>query len=133
MIGGQVDLLCDQPVSTTSYLQSGLIKGYAIANPTRLSTLPALPTFAEAGMPGFSLAVWHGLYAPKGTPPATIATLEAALKRALHDPALIQRFASLGTAPVEDARITPQALRVQLKSEVDRWGPLIKKAGIYAE
>jgi tripartite-type tricarboxylate transporter receptor subunit TctC len=66
MIGGQVDLICDQPVSTTSYLQSNLLKGYAVANPTRLPTLPAVPTFAEAGLPGFSLAVWHGLYAPDG-------------------------------------------------------------------
>jgi tripartite-type tricarboxylate transporter receptor subunit TctC len=133
MISGHVDLICDQPVSTTGDLQANLLKGYAIANATRLPTLPSIPTFAEAGLPGFTLAVWHGLYAPKGTPPAVISTLEGALKHALHDPELIQRFASLGTAPVDDARITPQALRTQLRSEIDRWGPLIKKAGVNAE
>jgi tripartite-type tricarboxylate transporter receptor subunit TctC len=84
-------------------------------------------------LPGFELAVWHGLYAPKGTPKAVLQTLEAALKRALHDPALIQRFASLGTAPVDDSQATAQALRAHLATEIGRWGPLIKKAGVYAD
>lgn len=133
LIGNQVDLICDQPVSTTGHLQAGSIKAFAIANKTRLATLPAVPTFAEAGLPGFELAVWHGLYAPKGTPKAVLQTLEAALKRALHDPALIQRFTSLGTAPVDDAQAGAQALRTHLAAEIARWGPLIKKAGVYAD
>lgn len=130
LIGGQVDLLCDQPVSTTSHLQAGSLKGYALSNRTRLPTLPAVPTFAEGGMPGFDLAVWHGLYAPKGTPRPIVSALEAALRRALHDPALVKRFASLGTAPVDDANATPEALRSHLSAEVRRWGALIKKAGV---
>jgi tripartite-type tricarboxylate transporter receptor subunit TctC len=133
LIGNQVDLICDQPVSTTAHLQAGSIKAFAIANKTRLATLPTVPTFAEAGLPGFELAVWHGLYAPKGTSKAVLQTLEAALKRALHDPALIQRFASLGTAPVDDSQATAQALRSHLAAEIGRWGPLIKKAGVYAD
>lgn len=133
MIGGQVDLLCDQPVSTTSFLQSGQLVGYAIANKTRLVTLPNVPTFTQAGMPGFELAVWHGLYAPKGTPQPVLDILVKALQQALKDPNLEQRFASLGTAPVELSRATPQALRVHLHSEVARWGPMIKKAGVQAD
>ena len=133
LIGGQVDLICDQPVSTTAHLQAGTIKAFAIANKTRLATLPTVPTFAEAGLAGFELAVWHGLYAPKGTPKPVLQTLEAALKRALRDPALVQRFAALGTAPVDESQASAQSLRTHLSAEIGRWGPLIKKAGVYAD
>lgn len=130
LIGGQIDLLCDQPVSTSSHLQAGTLKGYAISNKTRLPTLPAVPTFAESGMPAFELAVWHGLYAPKGTPRPVVAALEGALRRALRDPALVKRFASLGTAPVDEANASSDALRSHLAAEVRRWGALIRKAGV---
>jgi tripartite-type tricarboxylate transporter receptor subunit TctC len=130
LISGQVDLLCDQPVATSGHLKSGLIKPYAIANKTRIPSLPDVPTFREAGLPGFEIEVWHGLYAPKGTPAAVVDRLVEALQNALRDPALIQRFASLGTAPVEQSRINPRALRAHLKAEVERWGPILKKAGV---
>ena len=133
LISGQVDLLCDQPVATTGHLKSGLIKAYAIANKTRIPSLPDVPTFREAGMPGFEIEVWHGLYAPKGTPAAVIDRLVEALQIALRDPALVQRFAGLGTAPVEQSRINPRALRLHVKAEVDRWGPILKKAGVNPE
>jgi len=133
LISGQVDLLCDQPVATTGHLKSGLIKAYAIANKTRIPSLPDVPTFREAGLQGFEIEVWHGLYAPKGTPSEVIEKLTRALQSALRDPALVQRFASLGTAPVVASRINPQSLRTHLKSEIDRWGPILKKAGVTAE
>ena len=133
LISGQVDLLCDQPVATTGHLKGGLIKAYAIANKTRIPSLPEVPTFREAGLPGFEIEVWHGLYAPKGTPAAVVERLVEALQVALGDAALVQRFASLGTAPVEQSRITPRALRAHVKAEIDRWGPILKKAGVNAE
>jgi tripartite-type tricarboxylate transporter receptor subunit TctC len=133
LISGQVDLLCDQPVATSGHLKSGLIRAYAIASKTRIPSLPDVPTFREAGLPGFEIEVWHGLYAPRGTPKAVLDRLAEALRSALRDPSLIQRFAGLGTAPVEQGRVNPQALRSHLKSEIDRWGPILKKAGVSAD
>ena len=124
---------CDQPVATTGHLKSGLIKPFAIANKARIPSLPDVPTFREAGLPGFEIEVWHGLYAPKGTPAAVTDRLVQALQNALRDPALVQRFAGLGTAPVDQGRVNPQALRNHLKSEIDRWGPILKKAGVNPE
>ena len=92
-----------------------------------------MPTFREAGLAGFEIEVWHGLYAPKGTPAAVVERLAEALQVALGDAALVQRFASLGTAPVEQSRITPRVLRAHVKAEIDRWGPILKKAGVNAE
>jgi putative tricarboxylic transport membrane protein len=133
LMGGQVDLLCDQPASTVNMIKSGRIKAYAVANPTRLNALPDVPTFAEGGMPGFQLAVWHGLYAPKGTSKPVLDKVSNALQQALKDPVLIQKFAELGTEPVTAARASPQPLRAHLKDELDKWAPIIKKAGVYAD
>ncbi len=132
LMGSQVDLLCDQPASTVGMIKSGRIKAYAVANPQRLKALPDVPTFAEGGLPNFQLAVWHGLYAPKGTPKAVLDKLQDALQQALKDPALVAKFAEFGTEPVAANRANPQALRTHLKSELDKWGPIIKKAGVYA-
>jgi tripartite-type tricarboxylate transporter receptor subunit TctC len=132
LMGSQVDLLCDQPASTVGMIKSGRIKAYAVANPQRLKALPDVPTFAEGGLANFRLAVWHGLYAPKGTPKPVVNKLQAALQQALKDPALVQKFAEFGTEPVAADQATPQALRTHLKSELDKWGPIIKKAGVYA-
>ncbi|HEY1147052.1 MAG TPA: tripartite tricarboxylate transporter substrate-binding protein, partial [Pseudoduganella sp.] len=98
-----------------------------------IAALPELPTLSESGLPGFEVAVWHGLYAPKGTPKQVVDTLSGALQVALKDPAVKQRFADLGTEPVADNRATPEALRAHLKSEIDRWNPIIAKAGVYAD
>jgi tripartite-type tricarboxylate transporter receptor subunit TctC len=87
----------------------------------------------EAGLPNFEVAVWHALYAPKGTPKPIIDKLVKALKDALKDSNVKLRFAELGTEPVADNRATPEALRAHLKAEVDKWGPILKKAGIYAD
>jgi tripartite-type tricarboxylate transporter receptor subunit TctC len=133
LLGGQVDLMCDQTTNTTAYIKADKIKVYGLTAKTRLSTLPNVPTLNEAGLPGFEIVVWHGLYAPKGTPKAVVDTLSAALQYALKDTAVKQRFADLGTEPVAEKQATPEALRVHLKSEIDKWAPILKKAGIYAD
>ena len=86
LLGGQVDIMCDQTTNTTSYIKSGRIKAYAVTTPKRLAVLPDVPTTREAGLPAFEVAVWHGLYAPKGTPQEAVTRLNGALKVALKDP-----------------------------------------------
>ncbi|WP_194711901.1 tripartite tricarboxylate transporter substrate binding protein BugD [Noviherbaspirillum soli] len=133
LLGGQVDLLCDQTTNTSAYIKSDKVKAYGLTTKTRLPQLPGVPTLNEAGLPGFEVAVWHGLYAPKGTPKPVIDKLSSALQYALADTAVKQRFGDLGTEPVAQNRATPEALRSHLKSEVDKWAPIIKKAGVYAD
>ncbi|HWR59279.1 MAG TPA: tripartite tricarboxylate transporter substrate binding protein BugD [Thermodesulfovibrionales bacterium] len=133
LLGGQVDFMCDQTTNTTSQIKAGKIKVYGVTTKKRVASLPDIPTIHEAGLPNFEVSVWHGLYAPKGTPKAIVSTLAKALQEALWDPTLIQRFAELGTEPVAKNRATPEALRSHLKSEIDRWRPIIKAAGAYAD
>ena len=133
LLGGQVDFMCDQTTNTTSQIKGGKIKVYGVTTKTRLASMPDVPTLGEAGLPGFDVAVWHGLYAPRGTPKAIVDTLAGALQVALKDPLVKQRFADLGTEPVADSRARPEALRTHLKTEIERWAPIISKAGVYAE
>jgi tripartite-type tricarboxylate transporter receptor subunit TctC len=133
LLGGQVDFMCDQTTNTTSQIKGGTVKVYGVTTKTRVSSLPNVPTLDEAGLRGFEVAVWHGLYAPKNTPKPIVDKLASALQVALKDPVVKQRFAELGTEPVAENRATPEALRVHLKAEIDKWGPIIKKAGIYAD
>ncbi|MFO1350101.1 MAG: tripartite tricarboxylate transporter substrate-binding protein [Gammaproteobacteria bacterium] len=133
LLGGQVDLLCDQTTNTTGQIKGGKIKVYGVTAKTRVPALPEVPTLGEAGMPGFEIAVWHGLYAPKNTPKEVIGKLAGALQAALKDQNVIQRFAELGTAPVSPERATPEALAAHLKAEIERWAPIIQKAGVYAD
>jgi tripartite-type tricarboxylate transporter receptor subunit TctC len=133
LIGGQVDFLCDQTTNTTQQIKGGKVKAYAVTTKTKVPSLPELPTMEQAGLPGFEVAVWHGLWVPKGTPKPAIDKLTVALQTALKDPAIIAKFAELGTEPVAQNRATPAALAAHLKAEVDKWGPIIKKAGIYAD
>jgi tripartite-type tricarboxylate transporter receptor subunit TctC len=99
----------------------------------RLASLPNVPTVDEAGIKGFEVTVWHGLYAPKGTPKPVIDVLTKALQVALKDETVKQRFADLGTEPIAEKLATPDALRARLKAEIDKWAPIIKKAGVYAD
>ena len=133
LLGGQVDFMCDQTSNTISQIKAGKIKVYGVTTGTRVSALPDVPTMQEAGLPGFEVSVWQGLYAPKGTPKAIIDTLAKALQAALADPALRKRFDELGTDPASKESATPEALRKHLKSEIDKWAPIIKKAGVYAD
>jgi tripartite-type tricarboxylate transporter receptor subunit TctC len=133
LLGGQVDFSCDQTTNTTSQIKADKIKVYGVTTPKRLASLPKVPTLDEAGLKGFEVSVWHGLYAPKATPKPVIDTLTKALQAALKDNVVKERFADLGTEPVEEKRATPEALRSHLKAEIDRWAPIIKKAGVYAD
>ncbi|GGE70786.1 tripartite tricarboxylate transporter substrate binding protein BugD [Massilia psychrophila] len=133
LLGGQVDFMCDQTTNTTSQIKSGKIKVYGVTTKARLASMPDVPTLNEAGLPGFEINVWHGVYAPRGTPKAIVDTLAGALQVALKDPMVKQRFADLGTEPVAESRARPEALRTYLKTEIERWAPIISKAGVYAE
>jgi tripartite-type tricarboxylate transporter receptor subunit TctC len=132
LIGGQVDILCDQTTNTTEQIKAGKVKALALTAPKRLETLKDLPTASEAGLTGFELSIWHGMYAPKGTPQPVVDKLVAALQAALKDPGLNKRFADLGSVTVTADRATPDGLGKHLKSEIDKWSPIIKKAGVYA-
>ena len=133
LMGGQVDFMCDQTTNTTPQIKGGKVKGYSVTTKSRVKSLSDLPTVDESGLKGFEVAVWHGLWAPAGTPKATLDKLVNALKVALKDPGVVSKFAELGTEPVADNRATPEALRAHLKSEIDKWAPIIKKAGVYAD
>jgi tripartite-type tricarboxylate transporter receptor subunit TctC len=133
ILGGQVDLLCDQTTNTTSQIKAGKVKVYGITTKTANKALPDVKPLADQGLKNFEVAVWHGLWAPKDTPKPVIDALNNALKVALKDPAVVGKFADLGTEPVAEARITPAALGSHLKSEIDKWAPVIKKAGDYQD
>ena len=133
LIGKQIDLTCDQATNTTGPILGKQVKGYAVTTKTRLKSLPDLPTADEAGLKGFELGVWHGLFAPKGLPPAMVAKLSGALRTALKDPDLIKRFNDINTDPMPDDRATPAAAERMLLSEIDRWAPIIKASGQYAD
>jgi len=133
LMGGQVDFLCDQTTNTTPQIKGGKVKAYAVTTKKRVPSLPDLPTMEESGLKGFEVGIWHGIWAPKGTPKAVIDKLATALQAALKDPNVVAKFAELGTEPVAQGQATPDALRKHLKSEIDKWSPIIKKAGIYAD
>ncbi|WP_375459496.1 tripartite tricarboxylate transporter substrate-binding protein [uncultured Enterovirga sp.] len=130
MMGGQVDVMCDQIVNVVSNVEAGTIKGYATTGTERSAALPNLPTAAEAGLPGFTYKVWYGLFAPKGTPKPIVDRLVAALNEALKDKTLRDRMAQLGADPVTPERATPSALAAHLTSEIAKWTPIIKAAGV---
>ncbi len=133
LLGGQVDLLCDQTTNTTQYIGSGRVKAYGTTSKSRLDTLRDLPTLAESGVPGFEVVVWHGVYAPKGTPKPVVDKLVAALQTAIAEQSFAQKMAELGSQVVTRDKATPEGLRTQLKSEIDKWTPIIRKAGVYAD
>ena len=133
LLGGQVDFSCDQTTNTTSQIKADKVKVYGVTTLKRLPSLPKIPTLDEGGLKDFEVAVWHALYAPKSTAKPVIDILTKALQVALKDETVKQRFADLGTEPVVEKRATPEALRAHLKAEIDKWAPIIKKAGVYAD
>ena len=133
LLGSQVDMTCDQTTNTVGHIRSGKIKAYAVATKGRLASLPDLPALDEAGLKGFEVTAWHGLYAPAGTPKEVVDELAAALQGALRDPKVVERFAELGTEPVSQEQATPAALEQHLQAEIAKWKPVIAKAGEYAE
>jgi len=134
LMGGQVDLLCDQTTQTVPVIQDGKrAKVFGVTTPQRLSTLPDIPTLDEQGLKGFDVKVWHGMYAPKGTPKEVIAALNKALNVAIKDENVKKRISELSSDLVSPDKATPEGLRKHLESEVARWDKVIKAAGVSAE
>jgi tripartite-type tricarboxylate transporter receptor subunit TctC len=135
LIGGQIDLMCDQTTSTTPQIEGKKVKAFAVTTTKRLTTpvLKDLPTVQEAGLKNFEVTIWHGLYAPKGTPAAIQKKLNDALKVALKDPDFIKRQEGLGAVVVTDKRVEPAEHKKFVASEIAKWSPIIKAAGVYAD
>ena len=134
LMGGQVDLLCDQTTQTAPVIKDGTrVKVFGVTTPTRLASMPDIPTLDEQGLKGFDVKVWHGMYAPKGTPPQVTARLNAALRAALQDDVVKARIAELSSEIVPMDKVTPESLRTLLTSETQRWGKVIRAAGVQAE
>ena len=133
LLGKQVDLLCDQTTNTTGQIKANSVKAYAVTSAVRVASLPNLPTAAEAGLAGFQVGVWHGIYAPKGTPKASLDKLVAALQAGAKDPDFVRRMTELGASIYGADKMTPAAHAALLKAEIDKWGPIIRKAGAYAD
>jgi tripartite-type tricarboxylate transporter receptor subunit TctC len=135
LLGGQVDLMCDQTTNTTGQIETGKVKAFAVTTTKRLSTpaLAKLPTLDESGLKGFNVSIWHGLYAPKGTPKPVVDKINAALKQALKDADFDKREAALGAVIVTDARVNPAEHKKFVEAEINKWGPAIKAAGQYAD
>ena len=135
LMGGQVDIMCDQTTNTSAQIEGGKVKGYAVTSTKRLTTpaLAKLPTLDESGMKGFNVGIWHGMYAPKGTPKPIQDQINAALRKALADPEFIKRQEALGAVVMTDARLGSAEHKKFVEAEINKWGPVIKAAGQYAD
>jgi tripartite-type tricarboxylate transporter receptor subunit TctC len=133
LLGGQVDVLCDQTTQTIPHIKGDKVRFYGVTTLTRIAALPDAPTLDEQGLKGFEVVVWHGVYAPKGTPREALDKLNASLRAALRDPDVATRLAELGGQIVPESKQTPAGLQAWLKSEIDKWQPVIRKAGVYAD
>jgi tripartite-type tricarboxylate transporter receptor subunit TctC len=133
LLGGQIDLMFDQVGNALPHVRSGDIKAYAVTAKNRLAAAADIPTVDEAGLPGFHVSVWRGLFAPKGTPRDVIGRLNAALVDALADPAVRQRLADLGQEIPTREQQTPEALGALHQAEIAKWWPIVKAANITAE
>ncbi len=133
LLGGQVTFMCDQTTNTTSQIKSGKVKAYGVTSLKRVPSLPDIPTLDEQGLKGFEVGIWHALYGPKGMPKPVTDKLVAALQDTVKDESVKKRFAELGATTYPPDKATPGALQAHLKAEINKWGPLIKKAGVYAD
>ena len=135
LIGGQIDFMCDQTTNTTGQIEAKKVIAYAVttAKPLTTPALKDLPTLQASGLKGFEVTIWHGLYAPKGTPPEVLVKLNSALKVALKDPDFIKKQEGLGAVVVTDKRMEPAEHKKFVASEIARWSPVIKAAGVYAD
>ena len=135
LMGGQVDIMCDQTTNTSAQIEGGTVKGYAVTSPRRLTTpaLAKLPTLDESGMKGFNISIWHGMYAPKGTPKPIQDQVNAALRKALADPEFIKRQEALGAVVIADSRLGQAEHKRFVEAEINKWGLVIRAAGQYAD
>ena len=135
LIGGQVDLMCDQTTNTTTQIEGKKVKAFGVTTAKRINTpvLKDLPTLDESGAKNFQVTIWHGLYGPKGLPADVQAKINAALKLALKDPDFIKKQEGLGAVVVTDKRVEPAEHKAFVASEIAKWTPVIKAAGVYAD
>ena len=133
LVGGQVDFMCDQTTNTVPQIKSGNVKAYGVTTASRLASMPDMATLNEQGLKGFDLVVWNGLFGPKGMPKPATEKLVAALQTAVQSAAFRARLADLGAEPVPLSKANPGSLGNLLKAEVDKWGPIIKKTGVFAD
>ena len=133
LLGGNVDVLCDQTTQTIPHIKADRVKFYGVTTRQRIQALPDAPTLDEQGLKDFEVVVWHGVYVPRGTPREATEKLNEALRAALRDPVVASRFAELGAQIVPESKQTPAGLRDWLRSEIDKWQPVIRQAGVYAD
>jgi tripartite-type tricarboxylate transporter receptor subunit TctC len=133
LVAGQIDLIIDQTSNSINQVRAGTIRAYAVADDKRVESAPNIPTTDEAGLPGFHMTLWSGLWAPKGTPKAIVAKLNAAAVDALNDPVVQKQFENLGLQMPPENQLTPQALGDWQKAEIAKWWPMIKAAHIAVE
>jgi tripartite-type tricarboxylate transporter receptor subunit TctC len=133
LLGGEVDLIIDDPTSALPQVRAGKIKAFAVTAKARLAAAPEIPTVDEAGLPGFYFSRWHALWAPRSTPNDVIARVNTAVVSALADPAARSRLADLGQEIFPREQQTPQALATYHRAEIAKWWPIIKAAGIKGE
>ncbi|MBK6006574.1 tripartite tricarboxylate transporter substrate binding protein BugD [Ramlibacter ginsenosidimutans] len=132
VVAGHVDLSFDQAATGLNFARSGKVRAYAVTSPTRVPSAPEIPTVDEAGLPGFYMSVWHGIWMPRGTPPEAIARFDTAVREALADPEVRRRFAELGQEIPPPEQQTPRGLAALHKAETEKWVPIIKSANIHA-
>jgi tripartite-type tricarboxylate transporter receptor subunit TctC len=133
VMAGRLSLWCDPANGPIPYVAEGKMKAFAITTGKRLKQLSDVPTAQEAGLADFQVSTWYGLYAPKGTPAPVLEKIGNALRAALRDPTVKERFEALSLEPMPDEKATPEALRAHLSAEIAKWSPIIKKAGVFAD
>jgi len=135
LLGGQVDIMCDQTTNTSSQIEGGKVKAYAVTTMTPLKTpaLAKLPTLDSQGLKGFNVSIWHALYAPKGTPAAVVEKVNKALQASLKDADFIKKQEALGAVVITDGRVGSAEHKKFVTAEINKWGPVIKAAGQYAD
>ncbi len=133
MIGGRIDIYCDQTTSAIPFIQARSVKAMAVTTPAPLPQVPGVPTAGQAGLPGFEVSIWHGLYAPRGTPRPIIDRLNLALRNALKDARVVARLNELGSPPEPESRQNPDVHRAHLAAEIERWRPILQAAGQFAD
>ncbi|WP_395691188.1 tripartite tricarboxylate transporter substrate-binding protein [Piscinibacter sp.] len=135
LLGGQVDIMCDQTTNTSSQIEGGKVKAYAVTTmaPLKTPALAKLPTLDSQGLKGFNVSIWHALYAPKGTPAAVVEKVNKALQASLKDADFIKKQEALGAVVITDGRVGSAEHKKFVAAEINKWGPVIKAAGQYAD
>ena len=133
LLGGQVDILCDQTTQTVPMIKDGRVKVFGVSTLKRLAALPNVPSLDEQGLKGFEVKVWHGMYAPKGTPAPVLTQINTAMRSAMAEPSIVQRLGELSSEIPTAEKMTPTGLEDNLKAEINKWGPVIRKAGVSAD